>query len=95
VKEDLLDVVAEASASEEGGLCGAVIDELAGLCAELYDLALVNDEHALAISNCDDRAAGDDVIVTVTGQTRLALLASYGQNVIRQRITVKVLFPLL
>ena len=37
-------------------------DELAGLGAELHDLALLDDHHALAVRHGNDGAVGDDVV---------------------------------
>ena len=96
VLENFLDAGTE-TAAEDGGLGGAVIDELARLCAELGDLALLDDYHALAIGNGDDGAVGDDIVRTaaVGGPAGNSLAALYDENVIIKRLAVKVFFPLI
>ena len=61
VLEGVEDTLAK-RAGEDGGLGRGIIDEFARLGAELRDLALIDDDHALTIGHGDDRAVGDDVL---------------------------------
>ena len=96
VLENFLDAGAE-TAAEDGGLGGAVIDKLARLGAELGDLALLDDYHALTVRNGNDRAVGDDIVRTaaVGGTARNSLAALYDEDVIIKRLAVKIFFPLI
>ena len=49
-----LDALAQIPA-EDGGFGGGVVDVLAGLGADLNDLALLDDHHALTVRNGDHR----------------------------------------
>ena len=74
LRERLHDVLAQV-AVEQAGLGGGVVGELAGLGAHVDDLALLDDDHALAVGNGDDRAVGDDVVFSL-GVGRAALRGS-------------------
>ena len=84
-------------AGEDGGFRRAVVDELARLGAELRDLALIDDDHALAISHRDDGAVGNDVLaaLVVAAAPRDAVQTLDGHHVLRNGFTVKILFPLI
>ena len=84
-------------AVEDAGLCGGVINEFAGLRADLNNLALLHDHHALTVRNGDDRAVGDDVVVAlgVGGTAGNALLTLYHKHVFVHSVTIEKLFPLI
>ena len=94
--EGLLEAGAEA-AGKEGGLRGVVPDKFAGFRAELYDLALLHDDHALAVGHGDHRAVGDDVVIAfgVAGASGDALLALDSQNILVNGVTVEKFLPLV
>ena len=96
VAENVADAVAEL-AREDARLGGGIIEELARLGAGLHDLALLDDEHTLAVRHGDHRAVGDDVLVTlVVARTARDLLMALGrQNVCGHRFTVEVFLPLI
>ena len=52
-------------AGEDRWLCRVVPGELARLRAELDDLALLDDYHALSVSDSDTRAVRDDIVITL------------------------------
>ena len=56
------DALAEAS-GEKAGLCGSIIFEFTGNRADLNNLALIHNDHALAVSNSNNRAIGNDIII--------------------------------
>ena len=84
-------------AGENGRFRRAVVDELARLGAKLCDLALIDDDHALAISHRDDGAIGDDVLaaLVVAAASGNAVQALDCHHVLRNGFTVKILFPLI
>ena len=84
-------------AGEDGGLGGGVIDEFAGLGTDFHDFALLHDEHALSVRNCNDGAGGDDVVASlgVAGAAGGFLSALYNQNVLAECFAVEVFFPLV
>ena len=94
--EGVLDAFAQL-AGEDAGLGGGVIDEFAGLGADLNDLALFHDDHALAVGHGDQGAVGDDVVVAlgVGGTAGDALLALDDQHVLVDRVAVEKLLPLI
>ena len=96
VAENVADAVAEL-AREDARLGGGIIEELARLGADLHDLALLDDEHTLAVRHGDHRAVGDDVLVAlVVARTARDLLVALGrQNVCGHRFTVEVFLPLV
>ena len=84
-------------AREDGRLRGGVKNELAGYCAELHDLALFDDCHALAVRNGDDGALGDDIVLSlgVAASAAHSLLSFSHENVNGHGIAVKILSPLV
>ena len=91
-----LQVLAQLSAVEDGGFGGHVVLVFTGFCAEVHDLALVYDDHALSVGDSDDGTVGDHVIVSVVGGTSADLLLSLGdENICGDRFTIEVLFPLI
>ena len=94
--ERLLYHVAEV-AREDGGLGAGVVDELAGLCADLDDLAVFHDHHALAVGDGHDGAVGDDVVLAlgVGAAAAGALLALGDQGVCVERLAIEVFAPLI
>ena len=96
VLEHILDALTQASA-EDGGLGGEIIDVLAGLGAQVHHLALLHDDHALAVGHGDDGAVGDDVVAALgVGGTAGDPLEALGhQHFGFQRFTIEVFFPLV
>ena len=84
-------------AGEDGRFGGGIPGEFAGFRAELNDLALFYDHHALAVGNNDAGAVGDDIIRTlgVGGTAADALLALDHQRVLVQCFTVEKFLPLI
>ena len=64
VLERIDDARAETARKDGGGSLG-VVGELARLGTEVHDLALLDDDHALAVVDYDDRAVRDDVVITL------------------------------
>ena len=96
VAEDPADALAQATC-KNAGLRGGVVDELARLGTDFRHLALVHDEHALAVCHGDDGAGGDDVLVAlgVAGPLGDLLPSLYRQGVRREGFTVKIFLPLV
>ena len=83
-------------AGEHAGLGGGIEGVLARLGAHLHHLALLHDDHALAVCHGDAAAVGDDVILAVVGAAaRGALLALDHQHVFVQRIAIEKFLPLV
>ena len=82
---------------ENGGLRRAVVHELARHGAQLRDLALIDDDHALSVRHRDDGAVRDDVFASlcVAAASGNAPLALDRHHVFRDRFTVKILLPLV
>jgi len=97
VAEDLLQVGSQLAAREEGRLGRHVVGVLARLGAEVDDLALLDDEHALARRDRDDGAVGDDVDVALcVGRPACRLFHALDrQHVGGQGLAVEVLLPLI
>ena len=96
VVEHVLDAVAQV-AHEQGRLGGLVIGVLAGGGAHVHDLALIHDEHTLAVRHRDDRTVGDDVLVAlgVAGALGGLFLTLYRQYVFGNGLAVEVFLPLI
>ena len=90
------DVLAQLAA-EQRRLRRGIVFEFAGLRAELGDLALIDDDHALAVGNRDDGAVGDDVVraLRVAAAAGGPLLAADSHDAFRKRITIEILKPLI
>ena len=84
-------------AAEQGGLGAGVVGVLAGFGTEVHHLALLHDQHALAVGHGDHRAVRDDVFaaVPVGGAAVGPLLALDGQHLRRQSVTIKIFLPLV
>ena len=84
-------------AHENGRFGGLVIGVLAGHGAHIHDLALIYDEHALAIGHRDNAAIGDDVVAAlgVAAAAGGALLTLDSHHVLRQCLAIKVFLPLV
>ena len=93
--EHLHDVRGEIAAREERGLRGDVIDVLARLGADVYDLTLLDDHHALSVRHGDDGAVGDDVVQPAVGPAGNALAALDGQHIRAERVAVEIFLPLI
>ena len=96
VLEHLTDALTEVSGKDRR-LGGRVVGVLARLGADLDDLALLDDEHALTVGDGDARAAGDDVLIAVrVARTAGGFLLSLDrQHVGRQRLAGEKFFPLV
>ena len=94
--EHLADAFAQI-AGENAGFGRGVEGELARLGADLHHLALLYNEHTLAVCHRDDGAVGDNVVAAlcVAGTTGGALLSLHRKNVRRDGLAVKILFPLV
>ena len=93
--EHLLDVRGETAAREDRRLGGDVVDIFARLGADVHDLALLDDHHALPVRHGDDGAVGYDVVQTVVGAAGNALAALDRQHVGGQRLAVEIFLPLI
>ena len=82
---------------EDRRLGRGIVDKLAGLRAKLCDLALIDDDHALAVSHRDDRAVGNDVLaaLVVAAAPGCAVQTLDCHHVLRNGFTVKILLPLI
>ena len=82
---------------EDGRFSRAVIDELARLGAQLRDLTLIDEDHALPVGNGDDRAVRDDIFIAlvVAAPPRHAVQPLDRQHALRDRLAVKILLPLV
>ena len=95
LREDVLYTIAEAS-GPDGRFGLGVITEFARLCADVDNLTLFDDDHALSVRNCDYRTIGNDVVIAVVGAKAPDLFSSLdGDNVSWNSITVEILFPLI
>ena len=94
--QNVLQALAQVAA-EDAGLRGHIVDEFAGLGAEIDDLALLDDHHALTVGNGDHAAIGDDVIrpLGIAGTTGDPLRRFDSQGIGRNRFTIEVFFPLI
>ena len=50
---------------KDAGLGGGVVCKLSGLGADLDDLALLDDYHALPVGDCNTRSVGNDVVAAL------------------------------
>ena len=93
--KDAVDVLQPAA--EQGGLSAGAVGVLARLSAQLYHLALLHDQGALALRHGHDGAVGDDVLIAVlVGRAAVgALLPLDGQHFGREGIAIEKLFPLV
>ena len=77
--EDLGDALSEIS-RENGRLGGCVILVFPRLRTDIDDLALFNNQHALPVSDGNDRSAGDDVVNTVVPTAECGTFPSFGRE---------------
>ena len=84
-------------AGKEAGFCGCIVGVLARLGTHIHNLALLHDEHTLAVCHRDDRAVGDDVVISlgVAGAARDLLFSLDGQYIRREGFTVEKFLPLV
>ena len=94
--ERFLDHVAE-FAREHRGLSTRVVDEFAGLGADVNHRTILDDHHALAVGHRHDRAVRDNVVLALGVGSALAdtLLALGNQRIGVQSLAIKVLTPLI
>ena len=94
--EGVEDGLAEA-ARKERRLGRGIVLVFAGLGAELDDLALLDDDHALAVIDGDQRTVGNDIVLALgVGRTGgSALPALLHQDILIQRVAVEILAPLI
>ena len=85
------------SAVENRRLGRRIPDKLTRLGTDLYDRTVVDDDHTLTFIDRDDRAVRDEVIrlLRIKCSSRLTCLTLLHEDVFRQRITVKILTPLI
>ena len=94
--ECFLYAAAEA-AGENGRLGRCIVCKLARLCADLDDLALLDNDHALTVGNGNARAVGDDVVIP-PGVRRAAagtLLSLCDKHILGYRFAVEKFLPLV
>ena len=96
VGEHVLDAIAQIT-GEDARLGGHIVGVFARLCAHIHHLALLHDEHALAVRNGDHAAVGDDVVVAVlvAGPARGLFPALYRQHVRGDGLAIEVFLPLV
>ena len=84
-------------AGKEAGFCGCIVGVLARLGTHIHNLALLHDEHTLAVCHRDDRAVGDDVVIPfgVAGAARDLLFSLDGQYIRRNGFAVEKFLPLV
>ena len=86
-------------ASEYRRLTGGIVYIFAGLVAQIHNLTLLYDNHALAVIDSDNAAITDNVVfgrsVGATSLTGRTLLTLSHQNVGGHAVAVKKLFPLV
>ena len=95
--ENLLHLFAGELAVEQAGLGVDVEHVLAGLGAEVHDLTLIHDQHALALIDHDDGAGGDDVVILGAAAAEALVGALHGlgdQHVVGHGVHVEVFLPL-
>lgn len=94
--EHLADALAQV-AGKNTGFRGHVVCILARLSAHVHHLALLHNEHTLAVRHRDDGTVGDDVIAAfcVAGTARGTFLSLYRQHIGGDCLTVEVFLPLV
>ena len=85
------------TAGENARLSRCIVCKLSRLCADLDNLALLDDYHALAVGNGNARAAGNDVVVApgVRRARACALCTLYNECVFINCVAVEKLLPLV
>ena len=94
--EGVQNALAEA-AGEDTGLRGGIPCEFAGLRTELDNLALLNDDHGLAVCYGDAGTVGNDIVIALrVGRTASDLLLALGnKNVLVHGFAVEEFLPLI
>ena len=94
--EGLLDAVTQL-AREDARLGGGIVCKFTGLCTDLNDLTLLDNDHALSVGDRDAGAVGDDVVTAlrVGGTAADALLPLDHQNILVQCLTIEKFLPLV
>ena len=74
-----------------------IIYVLTSFSTHIHHFALLNNQHTLTVCHCNDRAVGNDIIITlvVAGATCDFLFSFYCQYIRRNRFTIEELFPLI
>ena len=82
---------------EHAGFRGRVIDKFSGFGADLRHLALIHDEHTLAVRYRNHGAGGDNIFIAlgVDGTACDLLPALDCQNIRRNGFAVKIFLPLI
>ena len=96
VLEHALDGFAQI-AGEKAGLGGHIVGVLARLGAHIHHLALLHDEHTLAVGHRNDGAVGDDVVIAlgVAGAACGFFLSLDCQDVRRNGFAIEKFLPLV
>ena len=96
VGEHVLDAIAQIT-GEDARLGGHVVSIFARLGAHIHHLALLHDEHALAVRHGDEGAVGDDVVVAVlvAGAACDLFPALHRQHVRGDGLAIKEFLPLV
>ena len=95
--QNLFQIFAAEAAAENAGFAVDIEDVFARLGAEIHDLALIHDQHALAFVYRDGGAGGDYIIIlyAAAAEATLRLLARAGcQHIIRHRVRIEIILPL-
>ena len=82
---------------ENAGLCGHIVGVFPRLGAHVHHLALLHNEHTLAVCHRNDRAVGDDVVVplAVAGAACDLLFSLDCQDVRRDGFAIEKFLPLI
>ena len=85
------------AAVEDTRLAGGIINELTGLGADLNDLALLHDNHTLAVRNGNLRSVRNDIVraLGVGAAAAYHFLALLHQNIERHCLTIEEFLPLI
>ena len=69
---------------ENAWLRGCIIHKFTRFGADLHDLSLLNNDHTLAVSHCDSRSIGNDVVIPLfVGRTSgCSLLSFYNKDIL-------------
>ena len=94
--EGLQDTVTQRS-GEDAGFRGGVVCKLSRLGADLHDLALLHDHHALPVRHGDDAAVGNNIVIALgigrAGTSALAAL--HHHSVLIHCLAIEVFLPLV
>ena len=94
----LFDVISE-TAIENTWLRRSIVYKFTGLCADFDDLTLIDDQHTLTVVDSNDRAVGNNIILTpcIAACTFIAraLFPFCYQYICCHGVAVKILTPLI